>query len=129
MFFLMKELSLLLREGRHNRGSIDFDFPESRITLNAAGKVIDIRPYEANAATRIIEDFMLLANETVAKEYCRGEFPFVYRTHENPDPEKVESLLTLLHNQGFQSERGRKKLRRRKYRKYWKGWKGFRMSR
>ncbi len=101
MFFLMKELSLLLREGRHNRGSIDFDFPESRITLNAAGKVIDIRPYEANAATRIIEDFMLLANETVAKEYCRGEFPFVYRTHENPDPEKVESLLTLLHNQGI----------------------------
>lgn len=100
MFFLMQELSGLLRESRHSRGSIDFDFPESKITLNAAGKAIDIQPYEANAATRIIEDFMLLANETVAKEYCKGEFPFVYRTHENPDPEKVESLLTLIHNQG-----------------------------
>ncbi len=51
-------------------------------------------------ATRIIEDFMLMANETVAEECCRDDMPFVYRTHENPDPEKVESLLTLLHNQG-----------------------------
>jgi ribonuclease R len=101
MFFLMKELSQILRQGRHNRGSIDFDFPESKILLNEAGRAIDIRPYEANVATRIIEDFMLLANETVAKEYCKGEFPFVYRTHENPDPEKVENLLQLLHNQGI----------------------------
>lgn len=100
MFFLMKELSEILRENRHTRGSIDFDFPESKITLNGAGKAIDVQPYEANVATRIIEDFMLLANETVAKEYCKGEYPFVYRTHENPDPDKVESLLTLLHNQG-----------------------------
>ena len=51
-------------------------------------------------ATRIIEDFMLMANETVAEECCRDDMPFVYRTHETPDPEKVESLLTLLHNQG-----------------------------
>ena len=100
MFFLMKELSLLLREKRHNRGSIDFDFPESKIILNEAGRCIDIKPYETNVATRIIEDFMLLANETVAEEYCQGEYPFVYRTHENPDPAKVESLLTMIHNQG-----------------------------
>ena len=59
------------------------------------------RPYEANVATEIIEDFMLMANETVAKEYCQGEYPFVYRTHETPDPERVESLLTLLRNQGI----------------------------
>lgn len=52
-------------------------------------------------ATEIIEDFMLLANETVAREYCKGEYPFVYRTHENPDPDKVEELLMLLHNQGI----------------------------
>lgn len=101
MFFLMKELSLILRSSRHNRGSIDFDFPESKIILNDAGRAIDVKPYEANVATRIIEDFMLLANETVAKEYCRGDYPFVYRTHENPDPEKVESLLTLIRNQGI----------------------------
>ena len=88
MFFLMKELS-------------DFDFPESKITLNGAGRAIDVQAYEANVATEIIEDFMLMANETVAKEYCQGEYPFVYRTHETPDPERVESLLTLLRNQGI----------------------------
>ena len=100
MFFMMKELSGILRNSRHHRGSIDFDFPESKIILNAAGKAIDVKPYEANVATKIIEDFMLMANETVAQEYCTEEIPFVYRTHDNPDPEKVESLLTLLHNQG-----------------------------
>ena len=61
-FFLMKELSELLREKRHHRGSIDFEFPESKIILNKAGRAIDVRPYESNVATRIIEDFMLLAN-------------------------------------------------------------------
>ena len=101
MFFLMKELSELLRSRRHHRGSIDFAFPESKITLNGAGRAIDVQAYEANVATEIIEDFMLMANETVAKEYCQGEYPFVYRTHETPDPERVESLLTLLRNQGI----------------------------
>ena len=96
----MQELSTILRERRGKRGSIDFDFPESKIILNAAGRAIDVQPYEANVATRIIEDFMLLANETVAQEYCTGDYPFVYRTHENPDPEKIESLLMLLHNEG-----------------------------
>ena len=105
MFFLMKELSVLLRGRRHNRGSIDFDFPESKIILNGAGRAIDVQPYEHNVATDIIEDFMLLANETVAKEYCKGEYPFVYRTHENPDPERVESLLTLLRHQGIQVQK------------------------
>lgn len=102
MFFLMKELSGLLRSCRHHRGSVNFDFPESKIILNGAGRAIDVKPYETSVATEIIEDFMLLANETVAKEYCKGEYPFVYRTHENPDPEKVEELLTLLHHQGIQ---------------------------
>lgn len=105
MFFLMKELSGILRSHRHNRGSIDFDFPESKITLNGAGRAIDVQPYESNAATEIIEDFMLLANETVAREYCRGEYPFVYRTHENPDPEKVEGLLSLLRHQGVKVQK------------------------
>ena len=101
MFFLMKELSGILRGCRHNRGTIDFDFPESKIILNGAGRAIDVKPYETSVATEIIEDFMLLANETVAREYCKGEYPFVYRTHENPDPDKVEELLMLLHNQGI----------------------------
>lgn len=110
MFFLMKELSEILRGSRHHRGSIDFEFPESKIVLNAAGKAIDVQPYETNVATRIIEDFMLMANETVAKEYCRGEYPFVYRTHETPDEEKVESLLTLLRNQGIQVRKSGKEI-------------------
>ena len=110
MFFMMKELSGILRNSRHHRGSIDFDFPESKIILNAAGKAIDVKPYEANVATRIIEDFMLMANETVAQEYCTEEIPFVYRTHDNPDPEKVESLLTLLHNQGVKIQKAREEI-------------------
>ncbi|MDO5135492.1 MAG: ribonuclease R [Eubacteriales bacterium] len=100
MFFAMKELSAILRKSRRHRGSIDFDLLESKILLDEAGRVVDICPYEANVATRIIEDFMLMANETVAEECCKEDLPFVYRTHENPDPDKVESLLTLLRNQG-----------------------------
>ena len=110
MFFMMKELSGILRNSRHHRGSIDFDFPESKIILNAAGKAIDVKPYEANVATRIIEDFMLMANETVAQEYCTEEIPFVYRTHDNPAPEKVESLLTLLHNQGVKIQKAKEEI-------------------
>ena len=110
MIFLMRELSKILRSRRHNRGSIDFDFPESKIVLNGAGRAIDVKPYESNAATEIIEDFMLLANETVAGEYCRGEFPFVYRTHENPDPEKVESLFSLLRHQGIRIRKSGEKV-------------------
>lgn len=110
MFFLMQELSVLLRSRRHHRGSINFDFPESKIILNGAGRAIDVMPYETNAATEIIEDFMLLANETVAREYCKGEYPFVYRTHENPDSEKVEELLTLLRHQGIQVRKSREEI-------------------
>lgn len=110
MFFMMKELSGILRNSRHHRGSVDFDFPESKIILNAAGKAIDVKPYEANVATKIIEDFMLMANETVAQEYCTEEIPFVYRTHDNPDPEKVESLLTLLHNQGVKIQKAKEEI-------------------
>ena len=105
MFELMKELSDILRHRRHERGSIDFDFPESKIILDEKGRPVDVYPQVRNAATKIIEDFMLMANETVAKEYCQGEYPFVYRTHDNPDPERVESLLTLLRHQGIQVQK------------------------
>lgn len=110
MFFCMKELSQILRKGRHRRGCIDFDFPESKIVLSPAGRAIDVYPYETNVATKIIEDFMLLANETVAREYCQGEFPFVYRTHENPDPDRVESLLILLRNQGVKVKKAKEEI-------------------
>ena len=96
MFFLMKELADKLRRKRRKRGSIDFDLPECKIILDEKGRPVDIHPYERNAATDIIEDFMLAANETVAEDYFWQELPFVYRTHDKPDPEKVSELAALL---------------------------------
>lgn len=101
MFELMYELSKVLRERRHKRGSIDFDFPETKVILDEQGYPVAIRPYDRNAATKLIEDFMLLANETVAQDYYWQELPFVYRTHETPDPEKVRALATFINNFGF----------------------------
>ncbi len=101
MFDLMKELADILRARRRQRGSIDFDFPESRIILDEQGRPVDIRPYERNAAARIIEDFMLLANETIAENYFWQELPFVYRTHDYPDPEKMKRLGIFINNFGY----------------------------
>lgn len=101
MFLLMKELSGILREKRRKRGSIDFDFPESKIVLDKQGRPLSIKPYERNTATKLIEDFMLLANETVAQHFYWLEAPFVYRTHENPDPEKILKLGTFINNFGY----------------------------
>ena len=101
MFDLMKELADLLRAKRGRRGSIDFDFPESKITLDGRGRPVEIRPYERNAATKIIEDFMLMANETVAEDYFWQEIPFLYRTHDEPDPEKMKKLAAFINNFGY----------------------------
>ncbi len=101
MFKLMEELALILREKRRKRGSIDFDFPESKILLDKEGRAIDVKPYERNTATRIIEDFMLIANETVAEDLFWQEMPFVYRTHDNPEPEKIVKLGMLVNNFGY----------------------------
>lgn len=101
MFDLMKELADILREKRRQRGSIDFDFPESKIILDDRGKPVEIKPYDRNAATKIIEDFMLMANETVAEDYFWQELPFLYRTHDNPDPEKMKRLGTFINNFGY----------------------------
>jgi len=97
----MKELSLIIRENRRKRGSIDFDFSESKIILDENGHPIDINPYERNAATKLIEDFMLMANETVAGHFYWLELPFVYRTHDNPDPEKIQKLAAFINNFGY----------------------------
>lgn len=106
MFQRMEKLAGILREKRKNRGSIDFDFPESKILLDEKGKPIDIQPYDRNVATKIIEDFMLLANETVAQDYFWQEIPFVYRTHENPDPEKIQQLAAFIANFGYGIKNG-----------------------
>lgn len=100
MFELMEELAGILRAKRKKRGSIDFDFPETRMVLDQEGHPVDIKPYDRNVATKIIEDFMLAANETVAEEYFWQEIPFVYRTHESPDEEKMKKLATFINNFG-----------------------------
>lgn len=101
MFDEMKRLADILREKRHSRGSIDFDFPESKILLDEKGIPVEIKPYERNAATRIIEDFMLLANETIAEDYFWQDVPFLYRTHDKPDEEKMLKLGTFINNFGY----------------------------
>ncbi len=97
----MRELSAILRDRRHKRGSIDFDFAESKIILDGEGHPVDIRPYERSVATRMIEDFMLAANETVAQYFYWLELPFVYRTHEKPDSDKIRKLATFIRNFGY----------------------------
>ena len=101
MFELMQELAAILRKKRMKRGSIDFDFPETKIILDEKGRPVEIKPYDRNVATKIIEDFMLIANETVAQDYFWQELPFVYRTHENPDAEKIKKLGTFINNFGY----------------------------
>lgn len=101
MFYQMKELAEILRKKRDKRGSIDFDFPETQIILDEKGRPVDIRPYERLTANKIIEDFMLLANETVAEDYFWQELPFVYRTHESPDPDRIRKLEVLISNFGY----------------------------
>ena len=101
MFQEMEELAEILRKKRKKRGSIDFDFPETKMVLDDAGNPIEIRPYDRNVATKIIEDFMLIANETVAQHFYWLEMPFVYRTHDFPDPEKIQKLASFIYNFGY----------------------------
>ncbi len=106
MFELMYELAEILRDRRFKRGSVDFDFPESKITLDEKGKPLDVQIYERNNAHRIIEEFMLAANQTVAEEYFWQELPFVYRTHEVPDPEKILQLNLFVQGFGYSLKTG-----------------------
>ncbi len=101
MFEEMAVLAKLLRRRRRKRGSIDFDFPETKMILDENGRPLEIKPYERNTATRLIEDFMLAANETVATDYFWQAQPFLYRTHENPDTEKMQKLGLFIRNFGY----------------------------
>lgn len=101
MFREMEELSAILREKRHRRGAVDFDFPETKVVLDEIGRPVALKAYERNTATKLIEDFMLAANETVAEDFFWREIPFVYRIHEAPDEEKIRKLAVFLHNFGY----------------------------
>lgn len=98
---LMEELCHILREKRDRRGSIDFDFPEARIILDEDGKPIDIVKEERRIANRMIEEFMLVCNETIAEYMYWAEVPFIYRIHEEPDEEKIEAFNKIISNFGY----------------------------
>ena len=101
MFKMMRDLSEIIRKNRQKRGSIDFDIPETKIVLNKHGKPVKIMPYERGVSQKIIEDFMLMANETVAEHFYYLESPFVYRVHGTPSPDKILKLATFINNFGY----------------------------
>lgn len=97
----MKDLAKTLYEKRDKRGSIDFDFPETYISLDENGYPVEIGKIERRIANRIIEEFMLVTNETVAEEYFWAEIPFLYRIHEEPAQEKLSDFAKFIHNFGY----------------------------
>lgn len=97
----MRELAILLKQKRKGKGSIDFDFPEAKILLDSEGHPTEIVKREITISNEIIEQFMLLTNETVAEDmYWRG-VPFVYRVHEKPDEEKIKNFALLANHLGY----------------------------
>lgn len=101
LFEIMEQLCLILRKKRTKRGAIDFDFPESKIILDELGNPLEIKPYERNIATEIIEEFMLVCNETIAEDYFWQSKPFIYRSHDIPDEEKIQKLSLFISNFGY----------------------------
>ena len=97
----MKDLALILGKKRNIRGAIDFDFDEAKIIVDEYGKPIEIKKYQITIANKIIEEFMLLCNETVSEHFYWLNIPFVYRIHEDPDIEKIEILNKYLFNFGY----------------------------
>ena len=97
----MGKLAVILRHKRKQQGSLDFDIPEAEIVLDADENPVEIRPAERRTANRMIEEFMLAANETVAEHFFWMQYPFLYRVHEKPDPEKMMDLKAYLMNFGI----------------------------
>ncbi|KAA8675468.1 ribonuclease R [Clostridium sp. HV4-5-A1G] len=100
-FKLMEELCRILNRKRKIRGAIDFDFEECKITLDSLGVPVKIEPYERGISNRIIEEFMLVCNETIAEHMFWTSIPFVYRIHEDPDEEKLMRFNEFVHNLGY----------------------------
>jgi len=100
-FKLMEELALLIYEQRKRRGNLDFDLPEAEIILDLQGAPENILRAERNIAHRMIEEFMIAANEAVARQLTEKELPFLYRVHEGPDPDALEALAPFLLSLGY----------------------------
>lgn len=103
---LMKELSELLLQKRMRRGSLDFDLPEPEILLDVQGRVENILKAERNLAHRLIEEFMIAANETVASHLTWMQIPMIYRTHEKPDETRIANLNEFLGSLRLRLQRG-----------------------
>ena len=100
-FHNAEDLARILMRRRSKRGAIDFDFPEAKIILNKDGDVVDIKPYERRISNKIIEEFMLVSNETIAEHFFWLNIPFVYRIHETPASEKIETLNKFISTFGY----------------------------
>ena len=100
-FKLMEELAIILKNKRMEQGYLNLDIPESKIVLDIDGKVTNISKYETSFSHEIIEQFMLIANETIAEKFFWLEAPFIYRVHEEPDIEKIQELNKFLFNFGL----------------------------
>lgn len=101
MFQMMAELADILRKKRMNRGAIDFDFKESKVIVDAEGHPIDVVLRERSVAERLIEEFMLAANETVAEHFHWLDLPFIYRIHEDPKEDKLQRFFEFITNFGL----------------------------
>ena len=100
-FDLMAELANILKAKRKENGYLNLEIPESKIILDENGVAIDVKKYETYFANEIIEQFMLIANETVAEKFYWLQAPFIYRNHEAPDLDKVKDLNKVLFNFGY----------------------------
>ena len=100
-FELMAELATILKEKRKENGYLNLEIPESKIILDENGFAIDVKKYETYFANEIIEQFMLIANETVAEKFYWLQAPFIYRNHEAPDSDKIKDLNKILFNFGY----------------------------
>ncbi|MEG0842996.1 MAG: ribonuclease R [Romboutsia sp.] len=96
-----EKLAKILMGRRNRRGALDFDFPEAKIILNGEGEVVDIKSYERRISNRIIEEFMLVTNETVSEHYFWLGLPFMYRIHETPSPEKMQDFSKFIATFGY----------------------------
>jgi ribonuclease R len=96
MFREMEKLAAVLRKKRQKRGALDFDLPEAKITLDEMGRPVKVGPYPRGVGNKMIEEFMLSANETVAEHLYWAGAPCMYRVHERPDPEKMDAFIKLL---------------------------------
>lgn len=101
LFFLMQELALILQEKKANRGAIDFDVKEAKVIVNSKGETTDVVLRQRGASDRIIEEFMLLANETIAEHFKWLDLPFIYRVHEQPKTKKLIQFSGIAKIMGY----------------------------